>query len=108
MKGNICIVSETGWAVSNDATLDYHKRKVSDDNGDRTVGEGVFDVKLPYGDLSQGDVVDVAFQAEDGNNFSYKCMVSKKMESSSFIRILEQTNEYKQLIERALSWQTTV
>lgn len=108
MKGNICIVSETGWAVSNDATLDYHKRKVSDENGERTVGESVFEVKEPYGDLAQNEVVKVAFQAEDGNNFSYECRVTKKMESRSFITILQQIDEYKQILERVLSWQTKV
>lgn len=108
MKGNICIVSETGWAVSNDATLDYHKERIKTDVGDRIIGYGVFEVTSPFGDFKQDQTVDVAFQAEDGKNVSYRCTVTKKMESGAFIRILDQTNEYKQIVERVLSWQKTM
>ena len=107
MNGNICIMSDTGAAVSNDSALDYHKERISTPDGDRMIGYGVFEVKNPFGAIERGQNVDVAFQAEDGTNVSYRCIVTKKMESGVFIKILEQTNEYAKIIERALSWQKT-
>ena len=105
MKGNICIVGETGWAVSNDATLDYHKDRVDTPDGPRMVNYNMFDVVNPFSAIGEGDNVKVAFQAEDGSNVSYAGVVDKATDSRLKIKVLEQLNEYKQIIERVLSWQ---
>lgn len=105
MKGNICIVSETGWAVSNDATLDYTKEVVETPEGRRTVPIRMFEAANPFSTLDEGDNVKVAFQAEDGSNVSYAGVVDKATDSRLKIKVTGQINEYKQLIERVLSWQ---
>ena len=105
MKGNICIVGETGWAVSNDATLDYHKDRVDTPDGPRMVGYSVFEAANPFSTIGEGDNVKVAFQAEDGSNVSYAGVVEKATESRLKIKVTGQINEYKQIIERVLSWQ---
>lgn len=105
MKGNICIVSDNGWAVSNDATLDYHKERVDTPDGPRMVGYSVFEAANPFSTLDEGDNVKVAFQAEDGNNVSYAGVVEKATDSRLKIKVVGQINEYKQIIERVLSWQ---
>lgn len=105
MKGNICIVSDSGWAVSNDATLDYHKERVDTPDGPRMVGYSVFEAANPFSTIGEGDNVKVAFQAEDGNNVSYAGVVDKATDSRLKIKVTGQINEYKQIIERVLSWQ---
>lgn len=101
MNGNIAILSSTGWAVSNNAELDYEKEIVETTEGRRSVGKSMFTVKEPFGQLVVGEQVKVAFQAEDGMNKSYRCGV----ETNTRLLILEELNEYKQILERILSWQ---
>lgn len=105
MKGNIAILGKNGWAVSNDATLDYHKERVDTPDGPRMVGYSVFEAANPLSTIDEGDNVKVAFQAEDGNNVSYAGVVEKATESRLKIKVTGQINEYKQIIERVLSWQ---
>lgn len=105
MKGNICIVSETGWAVSNDATLDYHKELVDTADGTRSIGYSMFEVINPFNPINKGEIVQVAFQAEDGTNASYLGVVDRVSESRAYIKVSDQINEYKQIIERVLKWQ---
>lgn len=104
MKGNICIVSETGWAVSNDAELSYTKDVIDTPDGRRSYSVRLFEAINPFGSVRTGEAVKVAFQAEDGNNVSYTGEVDRVTESRIVIKVLEQINEYKQLIERVLSW----
>ena len=104
MRGNICIVSETGWAVSNDAVMDYTKDRVETPDGPRMVGYSFFEAINPFAGVKEGETVKVAFQAEDGNNVSYRGEVDRVTESRIRIKVLEQLNEYKQIIERVLSW----
>lgn len=104
MKGNICIVSETGWAVSNDAVLGLQKERVETPDGPRMITYSMFEAINPFSTISAGEQVKVAFQAEDGKNVSYRGQVDRVTESRILIKVLEQLNEYKQLIERVLSW----
>ncbi len=67
MKGNICIVSETGWAVSNDAVLDSHRERVDTPEGPKMMPYSMFEAINPFSTISEGERVKVAFQAEDGN-----------------------------------------
>src|SRR5690606_17557004 len=105
MRGNIWIVSETGWAVSNDAVLDYHKELVDTADGTKSIGYSMFEVINPFNPINKGEMVKVAFQAEDGKNVSYRGQVDRVTESRVFIKVSDQINEYKQIIERVLKWQ---
>lgn len=104
MKGNICIVSETGWAVSNDAVLDSHRERVDTPEGPKMMPYSMFEAINPFSTISEGERVKVAFQAEDGNNVSYRGQVERVTESRIRIKVLEQLNEYKQIVQEVLSW----
>lgn len=104
MRGNICILGDSGWAVSNDAVLDHHKERVSTADGDRMITYGVFDVSKQFVDGDVSGDVKVSFQAEDGKNVSYMGTVTRSSETKYWIKIKGQINEYKQILERTLSW----
>ena len=105
MKGNICIVSETGWAVSNDAVLDVHRERIETPEGPKMMPYSMFEAANPFSTIGEGEQVNVAFQAEDGNNVSYAGVVERATDSRLKIKVTGQINEYKQIIERVLSWQ---
>ena len=104
MKGNICIVSETGWAVSNDAVLDAHRERIETPEGPKMMPYSMFEAANPFSSIRHGERVKVAFQAEDGKNVSYAGVVDRITDSKVSIRVLEQINEYKQIVQEVLSW----
>lgn len=104
MKGNICIVSETGCAVSNDAVLDAHRERIETPEGPKMMPYSMFEVANPFSSIKHGERVKAAFQAEDGKNVSYAGVVDRITESKVSVRVLEQINEYKQIVQEVLSW----
>lgn len=102
MNGCIAILGDKGWAVTNQAVLDYEKEIVNTPEGRRMASRNVFALTDVFGELVPGEKVKVAFEAEDGKRVSYLCGV----ESRTRLVILKQLEEYKQILERVLSWQT--
>ena len=101
MNGNIVVIGG-GLMVSNNAVPDIVKQMVDTPEGQRTRNIKVINVFDPFGSLSKGETVDIAFQGDQ--RISSRGVVLSYRENKCTIEITEVTDNYNETIRRAKTW----
>lgn len=103
MNGDIVAVGKS-VLVSNAATIDLQTDVVDTPEGPRSVKTKVIDIRDPFGMLEAGEQVKVAFRAEDGSKYSYRCTVRQCSGMRCVLVIEELLNSYKEILKEGKAW----
>lgn len=101
--GHVAVIGK-GLMGSRNAIIDQHSEVVETPQGKALRLTKVVEILDPFGDASEGDEVEYAF-LEDGVKLSGKGKVVTRTEIRCVIEIKEQTDNYQEIVRRALEWQ---
>lgn len=103
--GKIVILSKSSILVSNNCQVDVILDVIDTDEGKKAKQTKVLDIYDIFGKQDLNEIVDFAYKNDDDERISGVGKISRITSDRCIIEILENNNNYQQIIRRAQAWQ---
>lgn len=103
--GKVIILSKNSILVSNNCKADIILDVIETEEGKKAKNTKVLDIDDIFGKQNINDIVDFAYKNDDDERISGVGKVIKITNEKCVIEILENNNNYQQIIRRAKEWQ---